>query len=1093
MDKKTKKLINKIGIMISIVFILFILLLFVIQKYNNTKNIAYVKTSQINIKENKINSGNIIDKIEELKKKIDLNKLEIIKNYIINDETKTIEINEYIGEEDVITISDIINGYKIVKIDENAFKNCENLEKIRIPKSLQNLNIKIKYFEINPLADDEEYIEYITTKEYNESYLKYLELTEEEKKEIEAIPSKFYVPVEEAYTEEFEELYEETSLSTEYDMRDYIKIGVESQKQYGNCYAYATLTAIETNIALRNRNTAELDLSEIHAAIMTKQYGGGTFITTINQYGEKGPSNESDWPMNEFYMTKDKVSTVPSTDNKQIVNRLMYDFEGVTETEINKIENAMNKSDCIVSVDKTVKMPSITPAMKEAQDTNIETIRTSIKKHLIQYGSLYCSINAKGIVNGLNGHKKVLYYNGPDGTNHGVSIIGWDDNFSKYNFPEENRPKNNGAYLVLNSWGENWGNGGYFWISYEDKHVESRLYGVISASLNVSSISISKLPNKQKYYVNDKVNTEGLELNVTYNDGTTKKITKGFECTPTILNKAGTQEIIVTYGGRKATFNVTVEKKTIDMSEVEFNNKTVTYNGKLHSVKIQGELPNGIDGVTYVGNEKTNAGEYEVIAKFNVDTNVYNSVPNKTAKLIIKKAEPIVNPIYNKEVDIYEGDALPEIKLSSGDTEGTIEWKEYKTTVENKEYFWLYTPKDTTNYNSKTGKENINVIKVVVMSINIKTKPKKTNYYVDDIIDTTGLIITVIYNNGKTEDITSGFECTPKILSKAGTQEILVTYGGKETKFNVTVGKKTIDMSEVQFNNKTVTYNGKLHSIKIEGGLPKEIDSVVYVGNEKINAGEYEVTAKFEVDTIKYNEIPNKTAKLIIEKAEPIVNPMYDKEKILYIGDELPKISLSQGDTEGTIKWDEYEIELGTKEYSWTFTPLDITNYNSKKGKISFTVKQFENKDILIANSKYQYDEEGEKIFITKIMPKTSIEEYKIQIRQQYQVEIYDIENNKVLDEKDNVKTGMKMKVYINEKEQREYILIVTGDCNANGTTNVADLTKLMMSRAESLSTNKDNAKILKGEYAKAGDLNGDGKISVADITKLCMFIAENK
>ena len=78
-----------------------------------------------------------------------------------------------------------------------------------------------------------------------------------------------------------------------------------------------------------------------------------------------------------------------------------------------------------------------------------------------------------------------------------------------------------------------------------------------------------------------------------------------------------------------------------------------------------------------------------------------------------------------------------------------------------------------------------------------------------------------------------------------------------------------------------------------------------------------------------------------------------------------------------------------------------------------------------------------------------------------------------------------------NEKE--EYTLVVIGDCNGSGTTNVADLTKLMMSRAESLADNKDENKILKGAYAEAADLNNDGKISVADITKLCMFIAENK
>lgn len=53
-------------------------------------------------------------------------------------------------------------------------------------------------------------------------------------------------------------------------------------------------------------------------------------------------------------------------------------------------------------------------------------------------------------------------------SNHAVTVVGWDDTFSKENWPEGHQPPADGVWIVKNSWGTDWGYQGYFLLSYYD-------------------------------------------------------------------------------------------------------------------------------------------------------------------------------------------------------------------------------------------------------------------------------------------------------------------------------------------------------------------------------------------------------------------------------------------------------------------------------------------------------------------------------------------------------------------------------------------------------------------------------------------------
>ena len=372
-----------------------------------------------------------------------------------------IRLREYVGNADSVIIPKEINGLKVEDIYPDTFDNNDDLEKIQIHASLAERVEGLNNFKRKETISNSEYIAYTTTKEYNEAYLYYINLPDEEKSKYKVIPPKFIVDLEQLDFEEVSDFYQPIgskaaaeNIPTSYDLRKYIDIKVENQGEFGTCYAYTTLDMVETYIAKKLSETR--DFSELHLALMSKQGYGGDSLNSYNDYLAKGygPIDESTWNKD---VNKNKY------DISKITNYCLG--KNVAESEIDKIIEQV-KSTGSVPEYYVFGLTRITTMYGDYKKTGSETVikenRNRIKSHIMDKGAVNVIIaNPQQYADMYNGNMVMNTTTSMDTSYnewHEVSIIGWDDNFSSSKFPKSMGVTSNGAYLALNSWGDSWGN-----------------------------------------------------------------------------------------------------------------------------------------------------------------------------------------------------------------------------------------------------------------------------------------------------------------------------------------------------------------------------------------------------------------------------------------------------------------------------------------------------------------------------------------------------------------------------------------------------------------------------------------------------------
>ena len=194
----------------------------------------------------------------------------------------------------------------------------------------------------------------------------------------------------------------------------------------------------------------------------------------------------------------------------------------------------------------------------------------------------------------------------------------------------------------------------------------------------VTSLTIATKPTKTNYYVGDTLNTAGLSLKVTYNNGTTQTITSGFTCTPTALSTAGAQTITVNYGGKTATFTVNVQDVTLSGIAIASNpTKTSYYVGdtldttglKLTATYNNGTTQTITSGFTCTPTALSTAGAQTVTVNYGGKTATFTvNVQDVTLSGIAIASNPT-------KTSYYVGDTLDTtgLKLTATYSNGTTQ------------------------------------------------------------------------------------------------------------------------------------------------------------------------------------------------------------------------------------------------------------------------------------------------------------------------------------------------------------------------------------------------------------------------------------
>ena len=412
---------------------------------------------------------------------------------------------------------------------------------------------------------------------------------------------------------------------------------------------------------------------------------------------------------------------------------------------------------------------------------------------------------------------------------------------------------------------------------------------------------------------------------------------------------------------------MTITKQAIN--NISFENKTFKYDGKLHSIGIDGILPRGVN-VNYEGNGKAAVGEYEVTANFNDTTGNY-SIENMTAIMTIEK-DDISGISFKNSSAIYDGNEH-KIEVSNLPEGIEVSYSPTNTFINAGRHVVTASFKDTTgNYN--VPDDMTATLTIAQQSLPVEFNSKEVTYdglaHSIEIEESLPEGITVSYSQNSFTDV-GVYEVT------ASFEDINNNYLIEDMTAFLTINKA--DLIGLSLENKTVTYDGTPKSIEITGELNDSIStlteySIEFKNNNKTNAGTYYVYATITPSNNNFNPLVL-DAILIIDKADIVGISMKD---VTVDYDGTPKSITVTGDVPSGIVVDYYYngnildpgeigvIKAGVYTIKAVLREEITSNYKSSEDlTATLTINKVKpDKEIEFNDAVFNYDNKAHSIFI---------------------------------------------------------------------------------------------------------------------------------